>query len=122
MVAYWEQLTTLAYRHCRSWNRFQRDVHAGRLGTRVNCSICPSTRWRRSVWKHLSRHFVVRHDYQAFEYTTYVYRHPVSATDGGAGRLVLTASMMPGYYHRTVRGIVCARPVDRANCGIAVGG
>jgi hypothetical protein len=28
------------------------------------------------VWKNLSRHFVIRHDYPAYEYTTYVYRRP----------------------------------------------
>jgi SAM-dependent methyltransferase len=30
----------------------------------------------RSLAKNLSRHFVVRHDYEAYEYTTYVYRYP----------------------------------------------
>jgi hypothetical protein len=28
------------------------------------------------VWKNLSRHFVIRHDYPAYEYITYVYRRP----------------------------------------------
>jgi len=28
------------------------------------------------VSQALSRHFVVRHDYGAYEYTTYVYRNP----------------------------------------------
>jgi hypothetical protein len=28
------------------------------------------------VGKRLSRHFVIRHDYPAYEYTTYVYRRP----------------------------------------------
>ena len=32
------------------------------------------------VGQALSRHFVVRHDYGAYEYTTYVYRSP-SASD-----------------------------------------
>jgi hypothetical protein len=35
------------------------------------------------VWKNLSRHFVVRHDYQAYEYTTYVYRHPFAVWGDG---------------------------------------
>jgi hypothetical protein len=28
------------------------------------------------VGRSLSRHFVIRHDYGAYEYTTYVYRAP----------------------------------------------
>jgi SAM-dependent methyltransferase len=31
---------------------------------------------------HLSRHFVVRHDYGLYEYTTYVYREPYAPTPG----------------------------------------
>jgi SAM-dependent methyltransferase len=83
MVEYWEQLTSIAYRHCR-------------LGLAFNV-MSTLVDWERSdlfhlpidtmvdfVWKHLSRHFVVRHDYQAFEYTTYVYRHPFARTGGPA--------------------------------------
>jgi SAM-dependent methyltransferase len=75
MLRYWQQLTMTAYRHCRlgiafnvmstlvDWERddlfhLSFDVMAGFVG------------------KHLSRHFVIRHDYQAYEYTTYVYRQP----------------------------------------------
>ena len=75
MLRYWQQLTMTAYRHCRlgmgfnvmstlvDWERddlfhLPFDVMAGFVG------------------KHLSRHFVIRHDYQAYEYTTYVYRQP----------------------------------------------
>ena len=33
---------------------------------------------------HLSRHFVVRHDYGLYEYTTYVYREPCALPSSGA--------------------------------------
>jgi SAM-dependent methyltransferase len=75
MMRYWQQLTTTAYRHCRcgiafnvmstivDWERddlfhLPFDVMAGFVG------------------KHLSRYFLIRHDYEAYEYTTYVYRQP----------------------------------------------
>jgi SAM-dependent methyltransferase len=75
MLRYWQQLTTVAYRHCR-------------LGMAFNV-MSTLVDWERDdlfhlsfdamaafVGKHLSRHFVIRHDYQAYEYTTYVYRQP----------------------------------------------
>jgi SAM-dependent methyltransferase len=75
MLRYWQQLTMAAYRHCR-------------LGMAFNV-MSPLVDWERDdlfhlpfdamaafVGKHLSRHFVIRHDYQAYEYTTYVYREP----------------------------------------------
>ena len=85
MVEYWEQLTTLAYRHCRSGIAF--NVMSTLVDwERSDLFHLPIDTMSTFVWKHLSRHFVVRHDYQAFEYTTYVYRHPLTAMDGGAGR------------------------------------
>ena len=85
MVEYWEQLTAVAYRHCR-------------LGMAFNV-MSTLVDWERSdlfhlpidtmagfVWRNLSRYFVVRHDYQAYEYTTYVYRQPFAATDDGTFR------------------------------------
>jgi len=75
MTRYWEQLITTAYRHAR-------------LGMAFNV-MSTLVDWERDdlfhlpfdvlagfVGKHLSRHLVIRHDYKAYEYTTYVYRHP----------------------------------------------
>ena len=35
--------------------------------------------------KHVSRHFIFRHDYGLYEYTTYVYRQPQRSVRGGSG-------------------------------------
>jgi len=74
MMRYWERMLVTAYRHCR-------------LGLAFNV-MSTLVDWERDdlfhlsfdamaafVRSHLSRYFVVRHDYQAYEYTTYVYRH-----------------------------------------------
>jgi SAM-dependent methyltransferase len=75
MTRYWERMIMTAYRHCR------RGIAFNVMSTLVD--------WERDdlfhlpfdvmagfVSKRLSRHFVIRHDYQAYEYTTYVYRRP----------------------------------------------
>jgi SAM-dependent methyltransferase len=74
MVDYWRRLISVVFRHCRQGLAFNA------MSTIVD--------WQRDDLFHLpfdtmagfisslSRHFVVRHDYGAREYTTYVYRTP----------------------------------------------
>jgi SAM-dependent methyltransferase len=74
MLEYWQHLTSVVYRHCR------RGMAFNAMSTIVD--------WQRDDLFHLpfdtmarfiatlSRHFIVRHDYGAYEYTTYVYRSP----------------------------------------------
>ncbi|MEO7274292.1 MAG: class I SAM-dependent methyltransferase [Vicinamibacterales bacterium] len=74
MMEYWRRLTAVVFRHCR------RGLAFNAMSTIVD--------WQRDDLFHLpfeqmasfigglSRHFVVRHDYGAREYTTYVYRTP----------------------------------------------
>jgi hypothetical protein len=77
MQRYWERMTKVAFAHAR------RGIAFNVMSTIVD--------WRRddlfhlsfdvlarSVARNLSRHFVVRHDYAAYEYTTYVYRAPTT--------------------------------------------
>jgi SAM-dependent methyltransferase len=79
MVEYWEQLTSIAYRHCRHGIAF--NVMSKLVDwEREELFHLPFDVMAGFVWKHLSRHFVIRHDYQAFEYTTYVYRQPFTLT------------------------------------------
>jgi SAM-dependent methyltransferase len=76
MMRYWGRMMVTAYRHCR-------------LGLAFNV-MSTLVDWERDdlfhlsfdamagfVQQYLSRHFVIRHDYQAYEYTTYVYRQPL---------------------------------------------
>ena len=85
MVEYWEQLTTIAYRHCRHGIAF--NVMSSLVDwERDDLFHLPIDVMAGFVWKHLSRHFVIRHDYQAYEYTTYVYRHPFALVGGSAER------------------------------------
>lgn len=73
MMSYWERLTATAYRHCRRGMAF--NVMSTLVDwEREDLFHLPLETMSRFVWGHLSRHFVVRHDYRAFEYTTYVYR------------------------------------------------
>ncbi|HUF47053.1 MAG TPA: class I SAM-dependent methyltransferase [Vicinamibacterales bacterium] len=73
MRRYWQDLTSVVYRHCR------RGLAFNAMSTLVD--------WERDDLFHLpfdaaaafvggslSRHFVLRHDYGAYEYTMYVYR------------------------------------------------
>jgi SAM-dependent methyltransferase len=75
MMRYWELLTTTAYRHCRHGMAF--NVMSTLVDwERDDLFHLPLDVMAAFVGKQLSRHFVVRHDYQAYEYTTYVYRQP----------------------------------------------
>jgi SAM-dependent methyltransferase len=78
MLHYWEQLTTIAYRHCRRGIAF--NVMSKLVDwERDDLFHLPFDAMAESVSKRLSRHFTIRHDYMAYEYTTYVYRHPFNA-------------------------------------------
>ena len=75
MLRYWEQLVTVAFRHCRQGLAFNA------MSTLVDWERddlfhLPFDVMSRFVWRDLSRHFTIRHDYKAFEYVTYVYRQP----------------------------------------------
>ena len=75
MERYWQQLTMTAYRHCRLGMAF--NVMSMLVDwERDDLFHLPFDAMAAFVGKHLSRHFVIRHDYQAYEYTTYVYRQP----------------------------------------------
>ena len=77
MMRYWEQLTMTAYRHCRRGMAF--NVMSTLVDwERDDLFHLPFDVMAGFVAKHLSRHFVIRHDYQAYEYITYVYREPFS--------------------------------------------
>lgn len=83
MMRYWEQLTATAYRHCRlglAFNVMSTLVDWERDDL-FHLSLDEMSRF---VSKQLSRHFIIRHDYQAYEYTTYVYRSPFHLHDGGS--------------------------------------
>jgi len=75
MLTYWRQLTSVVYRHSRRGMAFN--------------VMSKLVDWERDdlfhlsfdtmadfIGEHLSRHFVIRHDYRAYEYTTFVYRTP----------------------------------------------
>jgi SAM-dependent methyltransferase len=75
MVDYWQRLMTVVYRHCR------RGLAFNAMSTVVDWERddlfhLPFDTMARFVTAHLSRHFVIRHDYPAYEYTTFVYRTP----------------------------------------------
>ena len=73
MQRYWERMTKVAFAHAR------RGIAFNVMSTivdwrRDDLFHLPFDVLARSVTKNLSRHFVVRHDYGAYEYTTFVYR------------------------------------------------
>jgi len=73
MSNYWQRLVTLAFRHARkgiAFNTMSKHVD----WEREDLFHLPFDEMAQFVKKHLSRHFVIRHDYPAYEYTTYVYR------------------------------------------------
>jgi SAM-dependent methyltransferase len=75
MLSYWQQMITIAYRHCRrgiAFNVMSKIVD----WERDDLFHLPFDAMARFVAANLSRHFVIRHDYPAYEYTTYVYRSP----------------------------------------------
>ena len=78
MVRYWQDLLAAAFRHCR------RGLGFNVMSTLVDWERddlfhLPLDEMSRFVGANLSRRFVVRHDYEGFEYTTYVYRSPSPA-------------------------------------------
>jgi SAM-dependent methyltransferase len=78
MVAYWQRLLTTVYRHCRrglAFNVMSTLVDWEREDL-FHLDFDPMARF---LAEHLSRHFVIRHDYPAYEYTTYVYRVPTGS-------------------------------------------
>lgn len=73
MLRYWKQLTSVAYRHCRrgmAFNVMSKIVD----WEREDLFHLPFDTMARFVAEALSRHFIIRHDYGVYEYTTYVYR------------------------------------------------
>jgi SAM-dependent methyltransferase len=74
MVDYWTRLTAAAFRHCRQGLAF--NVMSTLVDwERDDLFHLPFDTMARIVRTNLSRHFVIRHDYDAYEYTVYVYRH-----------------------------------------------
>ena len=75
MLEYWRSLMTVVYRHCRiglAFNVMSKIVD----WERDDLFHLPFDAMAEFVGTKLSRHFVIRHDYRAYEYTTYVYRQP----------------------------------------------
>jgi hypothetical protein len=75
MLGYWERMTKAAFAHAGHGIAF--NVMSTIVDwRRADLFHLPFDVLSRSLAKNLSRHFVVRHDYEAYEYTTYVYRNP----------------------------------------------
>ena len=75
MLAYWKRLIAAAFRHCRRGIAF--NVMSKLVDwERDDLFHLPFDTMSRFVAAELSRHFVIRHDYDAYEYTVYVYRSP----------------------------------------------
>jgi SAM-dependent methyltransferase len=75
MKSYWQSLTSLVFRHARkgiAFNTMSKHVD----WERDDLFHLPFDEMAAFVAQNLSRHFVIRHDYPAFEYTTYVYHEP----------------------------------------------
>jgi len=74
MLEYWQQLTSAAFRHCRRGMAFNvmSTVVDWERDDLFHLPFDTMARWIST----LSRHFTIRHDYGAYEYTTYVYRTP----------------------------------------------
>jgi SAM-dependent methyltransferase len=75
MFQYWQRLSSVVFKHCRrgmAFNVMSRLVD----WQRDDLFHLSFDAMAQHVGQALSRHFVVRHDYGAYEYTTYVYRSP----------------------------------------------
>jgi SAM-dependent methyltransferase len=75
MLLYWQRLTAAAFRHCRrglAFNVMSKIVDWEREDL-FHLSFDTMAEF---VGEALSRHFIIRHDYGAYEYTVYVYRSP----------------------------------------------
>ena len=73
MFTYWQRLIALAFRHARkgiAFNAMSKHVD----WERDDLFHLPFDDMARFVKANLSRHFTIRHDYPAYEYTTYVYK------------------------------------------------
>jgi SAM-dependent methyltransferase len=73
MLKYWEKLVNVVYRHCKhgmAFNVMSKIVD----WKRDDLFHLPFDTMAKIVAGNLSRRFVVRHDYEAYEYTVYVYR------------------------------------------------
>jgi SAM-dependent methyltransferase len=81
MAQYWQRLITVAFRHCR------RGIAFNVMSTLVDWERddlfhLPFDEMAQFVGQNLSRHFIVRHDYPGYEYTTFVYRQPLITSPG----------------------------------------
>jgi SAM-dependent methyltransferase len=75
MVRYWQRMANIAFRHCRRGIAF--NVMSKLVDwERTDLFHLPFDEMAQFVAANLSRHFIVRHDYRAYEYTTFVYREP----------------------------------------------
>ena len=75
MMSYWQELLTVAWRHCRrglAFNAMSKIVD-WELETLFHLPFDTMTEF---VASDLSRWFVVRHDYRSHQYSVYVYRNP----------------------------------------------
>jgi SAM-dependent methyltransferase len=78
MLAYWQELMLVAFRHARHGLAF--NVMSARVDwERDDLFHLPFDTMSMFVWSRLSRFFVVRHDYRAYEYVTYIYREPLGS-------------------------------------------
>ena len=79
MLRYWKRMISVAWEHSQrgiAFNVMSKIVD----WERDDLFHLPFDEMARFVSAHLSRHFVIRHDYDAYEYTTYVYRTPTTYT------------------------------------------
>jgi SAM-dependent methyltransferase len=77
MLRYWERMVSVAFDHCTrgiAFNVMSKIVD----WERDDLFHLPFDVMSSFVSANLSRHFVIRHDYEAYEYTTYVYRTPTT--------------------------------------------
>jgi len=78
MLDYWRRLIAVTWRHCQcgiAFNVMSKIVD----WERDDLFHLPFDTMAQYVASNLSRHFIIRHDYRAYEYTTYVYREPSGA-------------------------------------------
>ena len=75
MRQYWQDLLLVTYRHA------MRGLAFNVMSTivdweRADLFHLPFDVMAQFVGRNLSRHFIIKHDYRAYEYTTYIYRDP----------------------------------------------
>jgi len=81
MLAYWQDVLVVAFKHARTGLAF--NVMSPHVDwTRDDLFHLPLDTMSAFVWSRLTRFFVVRHDYRACEYVTYLYRTPVQFPPG----------------------------------------